>query len=120
MNGDRTPRNPNILIWHRQPWLIDHGAALPFHFDWRGVTEQSPRDTSFDVAGHALSLAADRLAEIDAGLARTITRDALASACAAVPAAFLADAQGDDPERTRAAYVAFLWKRLRGPRPFVA
>lgn len=27
-NVDRTPRNPNLLNWHGQTWLIDHGAAL--------------------------------------------------------------------------------------------
>jgi hypothetical protein len=27
-NVDRTPRNPNLLCWHKQVWLIDHGAAL--------------------------------------------------------------------------------------------
>jgi hypothetical protein len=119
-NPDRTPRNPNILLWHGQPWLIDHGAALPFHFDWPGVSEQSPREASFDISGHALSFAADRLADVDGDLARILTRDALWSACSAVPPAFLAAAaQADDPERTRAAYVAFLWKRLRPPRPFV-
>ncbi|MGO9835021.1 MAG: HipA family kinase [Polyangiaceae bacterium] len=120
MNPDRTPRNPNILLWHGQPWLIDHGAALPFHFDWRGVSEQSPRDASFDVRGHVLSFAADRLDDVDGHIAPDLTREALWSACRGVPAAFLDEAsRGDDPERTRAAYVAFLWKRLRSPRPFV-
>jgi hypothetical protein len=27
-NVDRTARNANMLMWHRQLWLIDHGAAL--------------------------------------------------------------------------------------------
>src|SRR5258705_195383 len=31
-NVDRTPRNPNLLRWHTNLWLIDHGAALyAFH-----------------------------------------------------------------------------------------
>ena len=30
-NVDRTPRNTNLLMWHRAPWLIDHGATLYFH-----------------------------------------------------------------------------------------
>ncbi len=30
-NVDRTPRNTNMLMWHRNPWLIDHGATLYFH-----------------------------------------------------------------------------------------
>jgi hypothetical protein len=32
LNIDRTPRNPNLLVWHDRLWLIDHGAALfPHH-----------------------------------------------------------------------------------------
>ena len=30
-NVDRTARNPNLLMWHRRLWLIDHGATLYFH-----------------------------------------------------------------------------------------
>ena len=30
-NVDRTPRNPNLLRWHGNLWLIDHGAALWVH-----------------------------------------------------------------------------------------
>ena len=33
-NVDRTPRNTNMLVWHKQLWLIDHGAALYFHHNW--------------------------------------------------------------------------------------
>ena len=33
-NVDRSWRNPNLLIWHRDLWLIDHGAALYFHHSW--------------------------------------------------------------------------------------
>ena len=27
-NIDRTPRNSNLLLWHRRLWLIDHGLSL--------------------------------------------------------------------------------------------
>src|SRR5437868_6787272 len=30
-NLDRTAKNTNLLMWHRQLWMIDHGAALYFH-----------------------------------------------------------------------------------------
>src|SRR6202012_3776858 len=33
-NVDRTVRNTNMLMWHRQLTLIDHGAALYFHLSW--------------------------------------------------------------------------------------
>src|SRR5687768_7528902 len=38
-NPDRTHRNPNVLIWERRPWLIDHGAALYAHHDWQSVDD---------------------------------------------------------------------------------
>jgi len=31
-NVDRTPRNTNMLFWHQRLMLIDHGAALYFHY----------------------------------------------------------------------------------------
>jgi len=33
-NVDRTPRNANMLVWHKELWLIDHGAAFYFHHNW--------------------------------------------------------------------------------------
>lgn len=120
MNPDRTPQNPNILLWHRQPWLIDHGAALPFHHDWDSVTEQSPREVESALARHLFASRAGPLASVDGRAARVLSLAALNGACARVPDAFLSAAfPGQAPERVRAAYVAFLWKRLKPPRPFV-
>ena len=38
-NVDRSVRNTNMLMWHRQLWLIDHGATLYFHHSpgWRPI-----------------------------------------------------------------------------------
>ena len=36
-NVDRTPQNPNLLVWHGELWLIDHGAALYFHHGGRAA-----------------------------------------------------------------------------------
>jgi hypothetical protein len=121
MNLDRTPRNPNILVWNHQPWLIDHGAALNFHYRFGDVTEQSPRELQFDVEGHVFASAASRLSSIDEECSRMLTRGVLASALERVPDTFLAAGfPGDDLGRIREAYVAFLWKRMKAPRPFVA
>ena len=30
-NVDRTFRNTNMLMWHKELWLIDHGASYYFH-----------------------------------------------------------------------------------------
>ena len=120
MNPDRTVRNPNILIWHRSPWLIDHGAALAFHYDWSGVTEQSPREAYPAAQDHLLFSRAREIDAVDQEAARIVSRDVLLAACNEVPAEFLRAAfPVDDAERLRAAYVAFLWKRLKPPRPFL-
>ena len=35
-NVDRSWRNPNLLLWHGDLWVIDHGACLYFHHGWAG------------------------------------------------------------------------------------
>ena len=116
MNPDRTARNPNILCWHDSYWLIDHGAALGFQHRWSAVTEDSPRRNS--AHDHLLAARATRLAEWDPILAAKLTREVVESTVAAVPDDFLAPLATDIPRR-RAAYAAFLWKRLKAPRPWI-
>jgi hypothetical protein len=120
MNPDRTARNPNILLWHRGPWLIDHGAALGFHHDWSSLTEQTPRERGPEPSAHLLFPRAAPLDSVDADAAKALSRGVLAAAAEAIPADFLRAAfRGERVERLRAAYVAFLWKRLASPRPFI-
>jgi hypothetical protein len=123
MNPDRTARNPNILFWRDRSWLIDHGAALVFQHRWPNVTEESPRRRLAPRSAHLLSDRATHLAEWDATLAGAVSRETLRAAVRAVPDEFLAPlVPGAAPSaiaRRREAYVAFLWKRLAPPRPFV-
>ena len=46
-------------------------------------------------------------------------RQTLESAVEEVPDDFLSERDRETLRRRRAAYVAFLWKRLKDPRPFV-
>jgi hypothetical protein len=118
-NPDRTDRNSNVLLWKGQPWLIDHGAALAFHYRLHSLTEQSPREPA-ELGGHVFAGATQRLAGADAVCAALLGRDVLANAAAVVPDDLLAVAFPDEePRRMREAYVAYLWKRLKPPRPFV-
>jgi hypothetical protein len=117
-NPDRTARNTNLMIKAGQIQPIDHGAALSFHHDWSAVTEQAPREPGDFVAEHLLRVDEQLLEQVDAVLAQKISRETLESALAQVPDDFLAPA--GSAERARASYVAFLWKRLRAPRPFVS
>ena len=118
-NPDRTVKNPNLLWSRGALWLIDHGASLGFQHDWLRVTEQSPRSTRWQVGDHVLRSRATELHAVDAELASRLHRDALESALEAVPDDFVAKENREATRRRRAAYVAFLWKRLQGPRPFI-
>jgi hypothetical protein len=118
-NLDRSRDNPNLLWWKGRPFLIDHGSALPFQYDWPRVTETSPREP-YAYARHLFHDRTALLPGIDAELARRASRQALDAALLEVPDELLTDATHEPAERARAAYHAFLWKRLKEPRAFLA
>jgi hypothetical protein len=109
-NVDRTARNANLLVWHRQLQLIDHGAALYFQHDWDGSDRSS--DPFARIKDHILLPFASALGEADATLAARITPEAIAQITALVPADWL----GTNP---RDAYTEHLTRRLRPPRAFL-
>ncbi|MCZ2104866.1 MAG: aminotransferase class I and II [Comamonadaceae bacterium] len=90
-NVDRTARNTNLLMWHRRPWLIDHGASLTFHHAWNG-TVADPGKPFAPIAEHVLLARADALARLDAELAGQLTPEVLRAVVARVPPGFLAEA----------------------------
>jgi hypothetical protein len=115
-NVDRTARNPNLLLWHRQLYLIDHGAALYFHHQWTGHLERS-RSPFAAIRQHVLLPLAGDLFLADTALAPLITEDALRRIVALLPDDWLSGES--DPAATRDAYVAHLRTRITGPRSFV-
>ena len=114
-NVDRTPRNPNLLVWHRETWLIDHGAALYQHHSDRDLVGRA-REPFPLIADHVLLPLATELRAADERLAAALTPDAVAAAVDLVPDDWL----GGDPGAARAEYVAYLCARLEAPRSFVA
>jgi len=86
-NVDRTWRNPNLLVWHRNIWLIDHGAALYFHHNWPTADPKRP----FDAAEHVLRDRATALGDAHAALAPQVTADLLAEVTALVPPEWFGD-----------------------------
>jgi hypothetical protein len=113
-NVDRTARNANMLVWGRDLWLIDHGAALYFHHAGGDFVERSRRPFP-QIKDHVLLPYADRLDEVDAALAARLTPEALGRIAAEIPETWLdGDAAG-----LRAAYVDYLVARLAPPRAFV-
>ena len=106
MNVDRTPRNPNLLVWHGNLWLIDHGAAL---FLQHGVADLATvaRRPFPQIAEHVLLAHAASLPAVDARLgALDLPLDAIASL---IPEDWVGD---------RGQYAAYLRDRLAAPRGF--
>src|SRR5262249_43796605 len=75
-NVDRTPRNPNLLLWHRRLWLIDHGAALYFHHTWKDYLARA-RSGFPQVKDHILLPFAGDLSGADGRLSRRLTLETL-------------------------------------------
>jgi hypothetical protein len=114
MNVDRTPRNPNLLLWHRKLWLIDHGASLYFHHGWGPSHPFVDSDDRFtEVSQHVLLPWASALNEAAAHLRATLLPGLFERVLAQVPEAWLdADRYWPDAAAHRAAYVAWLTKRV--------
>ena len=72
-NPDRSPQNPNLLVWHGRPWLIDHGAALYIHHTWRDPDEHARRPF-VRIRDHVLLPYAGSIAAADARLAPGSTK----------------------------------------------
>lgn len=124
-NVDRSPRNTNLLVWHRNLWLIDHGASLYFHHNWpawlnsedRRVVSQRPYAAA---RGHVLLPFASKTSYADATLVPKLTPDVLRDVVALVPDEWLRDEPGfESPEEVRSAYVEYLSARLEEPRGWV-
>lgn len=111
-NVDRTARNPNLLWWHRQLWLIDHGAALYFHHQWSDA-ESSSRSAFTPIRTHALLRWARDIAGQGARMAAALTPSAITAVLAEVPADWLTDeARFTSPAEHREAYAQYLRERL--------
>ncbi len=118
-NVDRTPRNANMLMWHKQLWLIDHGASLYFHHTWANYLERS-RAAFPHVKDHVLLPAATLLREVDETLAARLTPEVIGRVVGLIPDAWLdTDSTFKSAAEFRQAYADYLTRRLEAPRLFV-
>jgi hypothetical protein len=118
-NVDRTPRNPNLLYWHKTLYFIDHGAALYFQHNWQNV-EQAARSPFAAVREHVLLPWADRLREADAELRPRLGEAVFERVLGLVPDDWLEPEPGiPTPAEKRAAYVTWLQQRLEAAPIFL-
>jgi hypothetical protein len=109
-NVDRSWRNPNLLMWHGDLWLIDHGATMIWHHHWPGAETSAAKP--YDVSDHALAPFRPDIASAAAELAPLVTEDLLAEVTAEIPEAWLTDEPGfDSPDALRCAYARPLLAR---------
>ena len=118
-NVDRTAKNTNMLLWHRELWLIDHGASLYFHHSWSNWEEQAAKPFSL-VKNHVLLPYASTLEAADRELKPLLTEQRIRSIVNQIPDDWLADdAPFATPEAHREAYIQFLLTRLQHSSVFV-
>jgi hypothetical protein len=118
-NVDRTPRNTNMLVWHRRLWLIDHGATLYFHHTWNNYLERS-RDPFPLIKDHVLLPFASSLREVDEKMTGRVTPDIIDRIVKLIPDAWLVgDASFGGSNQHRDAYIEYLLRRLELPHVFL-
>jgi hypothetical protein len=118
-NVDRTPRNTNMLVWHRALWLIDHGAAFFFHHAGEDFTGRA-HDPFARIREHVLLPLASALETVDGPLAALLDTAVIDRITALLPDEWLAvDGTAAAAALRRGQYRDYLVARLAGPRAFV-
>lgn len=118
-NVDRTPRNTNMLIWHKELWLIDHGAALYFHHSWQNWEEQAIRQF-VQVKDHVLLPFASELDEVDVEFRSMLSKERIQSIVSLIPDEWLTGGSAlESPDEIKQVYTQFLELRTAASEIFV-
>ena len=118
-NVDRTPRNTNMLMWHKELWLIDHGASLYFHHSWQNWEEQAKKPF-VQVKDHVLLPQASQLEEADILFRSLLTEDRIRTIVSLIPDEWLQDwPSGEIPAEIREVYYLFLTTRVAASATFL-
>lgn len=118
-NVDRTCRNTNMLLWHRELWLIDHGASLYFHHSW-GDWQQKAFSPFSMIKSHVLLPHATLLEQVDAAYRLILTEDRINNIVALLPDAWLnTESIFASATEHRQAYAQYLNTRIAHSHIFV-
>lgn len=118
-NVDRTARNANMLIWHQDLWLIDHGAALFFHHSWKDYLTRSQSPFA-QIKDHVLLPFASQLQQADDKFTRILNPERISEILELIPDQWLGDVpEFENVTAHRDAYLNYFVSRLQSPRKFL-
>lgn len=117
-NVDRTPRNANLLVWHRKLYCIDHGAALYFHHNWETMPQkiESPFP---EIAQHILLPWASQIEQAATLAHQRLSGDIFTTILDQIPDEWLESGPAEpNPAQKRIIYAEFFSKRLASSKIF--
>lgn len=117
-NVDRTFKNTNMLMWHKELWLIDHGSAFFFHHSWENWEKHAVSPFVF-IKDHVLLAQASALEKADADLKPLLTEEFLRELVNELPNEWLTFDPDLTPETIRKVYFDFLKLRLENTEIFI-
>ena len=117
-NVDRTPRNTNMLMWHKELWLIDHGAALYFHHSWDNWEAHSKKGFA-QVKDHVLLPKASELDAVDVAFRQLLIDTRIDEIVSMIPEEWLVWESAPDAASNRHVYTQFLKNRIAASHLFV-
>lgn len=118
-NIDRSAKNTNMLIWHKELWLIDHGSCLNFQYTWDDWETKAKSPFAY-IKEHVLLIKASQLREVDSEFKKILTQDLLKKIVNLIPDEWLQwEDTEDSPEALREIYFQFLSIRLNHSETFV-
>lgn len=111
-NIDRTTKNPNILIWKKELWVIDNGASFYFHHNWSNWRNHLTRTFPL-IKDHVLLEKATKLEEAAQEIQKDLSKEKIKTIIQAIPEEWLEDEHDPlNPDEKRAAYLEYMMAKL--------
>lgn len=111
-NIDRTFKNTNLLMWHKELWIIDNGASFYFHHSWQNFDAAAKTPFKY-VKDHVLLPQASNLDEADQFAHQVLNDKVFRDIVDVIPQDWLHwDDAEESPDEIREIYFNFLKTRL--------
>lgn len=118
-NIDRTVKNTNMLMWHKELWLIDHGATFYFHHAWDNWEKAAISSFSY-IKDHVLLPQAASVEAVNDEMVALLSDEKLREITDLIPSDWLNwEGAEMDSEEIKEVYFQFLVMRRNNSNNFV-